>query len=94
MSVREALNSKKGSSSKDQDVDANDCNDAAADDDDDDEAKFDARMRLQILRKRQELGDTGTRQKISNGNLYSSVINLIHLHVQNIFPASNMFFFI
>lgn len=34
----------------------------------DDEASFDARMRLQILSKRKELGDLPTKQKFRNGN--------------------------
>ena len=54
MSVREALNFKKASSSKDQDVDSPNANDHS--DDEDNDAKFDACMRLQILRKQQELG--------------------------------------
>lgn len=65
MSVREALNSKKGSS-KDKEIGpSNAYNHSDGDDDDGDEAKFDTRMRLQILKKRKELGDNGSREKIS-----------------------------
>lgn len=39
---------------------------------DDDEASFDARMRLQILSKRKELGYLPTKQKFPNGNFLLS----------------------
>lgn len=39
----------------------------------DDEASFDARMRLQILSKRKELGDLPTKQKFRNGNFLLSI---------------------
>ncbi|XP_076945270.1 peptidyl-prolyl cis-trans isomerase CYP57-like isoform X1 [Bidens hawaiensis] len=56
MSVREALNSKKEELVKDSDADS-------ADDNDDDETTFDTRMRLQILKKKKELGDMPTKSK-------------------------------
>lgn len=65
MSVREALSSKKDGSRKDQEIDF-----PGSDDDDDDEAKFDARMRMQILRKRNELGDVPC-DKVSRGTYLS-----------------------
>ncbi|PKA57299.1 Peptidyl-prolyl cis-trans isomerase-like 2 [Apostasia shenzhenica] len=55
-SVRDALNSKRNDSNNDQKFDRPDAFDYS--DDDDDEAKFDARMRSQILKKRREQGDT------------------------------------
>lgn len=61
LSVREALSSKKGDSKKDPEINHPDTSDYS----DDDEAKFDERMRLQILRKRRELGDISTREKLS-----------------------------
>lgn len=59
--VREALTSKKA----DAETDTFGTHGSGDDDDDDedDEAKFDARMRSQILRKRIELGDTTAREK-------------------------------
>ncbi|ONK55078.1 uncharacterized protein A4U43_UnF7820 [Asparagus officinalis] len=66
LSIREALSSKKGCSSKDQEANSLDASDHS-DDDDGDEAKFDERMRLQILRKRKELGDIKNNEKFSKG---------------------------
>uniref|UniRef100_A0A1D1XHK0 Peptidyl-prolyl cis-trans isomerase CWC27 n=1 Tax=Anthurium amnicola TaxID=1678845 RepID=A0A1D1XHK0_9ARAE len=63
--VREALSSKKGQHGKDSEIDTPGSHGHSDDDnDDDDEAKFDARMRTQILRKRMELGDITTREKL------------------------------
>ncbi|XP_008809297.2 peptidyl-prolyl cis-trans isomerase CYP57 [Phoenix dactylifera] len=61
LSVREVLSSKKGDSTKDPEINYPDTYDHS----DDDEAKFDERMRLQILRKRRELGDISTHEKSS-----------------------------
>lgn len=70
LSVRDALSSKKEESRK-----RFGDNDANLDDsDDDNEADFDARMRRQILKKRQELGDLPPKPKLQNG---ISVIFLI-----------------
>ncbi|XP_010247377.1 PREDICTED: peptidyl-prolyl cis-trans isomerase CYP57 [Nelumbo nucifera] len=69
LSVREALSGKKGDPQKGPDSTSHDVSDDDDDDDDnddDDEAKFDERMRLQILKKRKELGDLPTRQKLPN----------------------------
>lgn len=81
LSIREALSSKKGCSSKDQEANSPDASDHS-DDDDGDEAKFDERMRLQILRKRKELGDIKNNEKFSKGNLFSSDISMIHLRAK------------
>ncbi|KAK4274557.1 hypothetical protein QN277_017759 [Acacia crassicarpa] len=62
LSVRDALSSKKEESQKkSEDNDAN-----LGDSDDDDEADFDARMRSQILKRRQELGDLPLKPKLRN----------------------------
>ncbi|KAG1346272.1 peptidyl-prolyl cis-trans isomerase CYP57 [Cocos nucifera] len=61
LSVRETLSSKKGDLKNDPETNYPDTYDHS----DDDEAKFDERMRLQILRKRRELGDISTREKLS-----------------------------
>lgn len=89
MSVREALHSKKGGSSKDHEMSSPGANDRS--DEDDDEATFDARMRMQILKKRNELG--GTSEKISNSNLFPLFICLIFLHLKNIFHVNNILCF-
>lgn len=57
MSVRGALTSKKEELSKEPDADS-------AGDSDDDEGNFDARMRQQILKKKKELGDMPSKQKL------------------------------
>lgn len=64
LSVREALSSKKEVFPKESEAEESLYNS------DDDEASFDARMRLQILSKRKELGDlpVPTKQKFQNGN--------------------------
>ncbi|KAH7651935.1 Cyclophilin-type peptidyl-prolyl cis-trans isomerase protein [Dioscorea alata] len=71
LSVREALNSRKGDSNKDEGINAPETYDHSGGDDDDDddgdEAKFDAHMRMQILRRRRELGDISTREKSATG---------------------------
>lgn len=61
LSVREALSSKKEESHKGVEADVYN------DNDDEDEADFDARMRQQILRKRNELGDLPTKPKLRKG---------------------------
>ena len=61
LSVREALNSKKEEFWKGLEAESYD------DDDNEDEAHFDARMRQQILRKRNELGDLPPKPKLRNG---------------------------
>lgn len=63
LSVRDALNSKKDEPQKDSDVGSTACLDFS----DDDEADFDARMRMQILKKRKELGDLPPKPKLRNG---------------------------
>ncbi|XP_020105732.1 peptidyl-prolyl cis-trans isomerase CYP57 isoform X3 [Ananas comosus] len=65
LSVREALSSKKGDS-KDSEFNYQETDDHSDEDaDDGDEAKFDARMRSRILRKRMEMGDITTREKLT-----------------------------
>ncbi|XP_020236449.1 peptidyl-prolyl cis-trans isomerase CYP57 isoform X2 [Cajanus cajan] len=63
LSVREALNSKKEEPQRDSEAG----NMAHLDSSDDDEADFDARMRMQILKKRKELGDIPAKPKSQNG---------------------------
>ncbi|KAG4931386.1 hypothetical protein JHK86_048347 [Glycine max] len=62
LSVRDALNSKKDEPQKDSDAGSMACLDFS----DDDEADFDARMRMQILKKRKELGDLPPKPKLRN----------------------------
>ncbi|XXG42438.1 hypothetical protein AAC387_Pa01g2720 [Persea americana] len=58
MSVREALTSKRESFERELEKNLSESRGLSEDDDDDgDDAKFDARMRLQILKKRRELGE-------------------------------------
>lgn len=64
LSVREALSSKKDDSWKETHSKFSE----TLPDSDDDEANFDNRMRLQILKKRKELGDHSAKQKSHNGN--------------------------
>lgn len=74
LSVRGALSSKKEESQ--------DKFSESLDYSDDDEANFDARMRQQILRKRKELGDHPTKQKLHNGNRPHYRIHLVdHLNI-------------
>ncbi|XP_064934184.1 peptidyl-prolyl cis-trans isomerase CYP57-like isoform X1 [Musa acuminata AAA Group] len=61
LAVREALTSNKVDSIREHEMDDLDADDHS---DDDDEANFDARMRLQILRKRREMGDVATHEKL------------------------------
>lgn len=68
LSVREALSSKKDESWKE----AHSKFSETLADSDDDEANFDNRMRLQILKKRKELGDHSAKQKSHNGNIMHS----------------------
>ena len=66
MSVREALTSKRESFERELEKNLSESRGLSEDDDDDgDDAKFDARMRLQILKKRRELGEIPNQ---SNGN--------------------------
>lgn len=67
LSVREALSLKKEESQKESEAVALDSCDYSENDDDGDEANFDARMRQQILRKREEHGDRPTKRKLPNG---------------------------
>ncbi|PON71720.1 Cyclophilin-type peptidyl-prolyl cis-trans isomerase [Parasponia andersonii] len=62
LSVREALNSKKEEFQNGVE------DESYGDVDDEDDANFDARMRQQILRKRNELGDLPPKQKLHNGD--------------------------
>ncbi|XP_034683697.1 peptidyl-prolyl cis-trans isomerase CYP57 [Vitis riparia] len=64
LSVREALSAKKEESWKESESEFSNFLDHS----DDDEANFDARMRQQILRKRKELDDLPTKQKLNKGN--------------------------
>lgn len=64
LSVREALSSKKDESWKETHSKFSE----TLPDSDDDEANFDNRMRLQILKKRKELGDHSTKQKSHNAS--------------------------
>ncbi|KAK9099402.1 hypothetical protein Syun_026447 [Stephania yunnanensis] len=59
LSVRETLSSKKEESQKEENIDSSGFHDL----DDEDEAQFDTRMRLQILKKRKELGDLPIKKK-------------------------------
>lgn len=69
LSVREALSSKKGDS-KDPEFNYQETDDHSDEDaDDGDEAKFDARMRSRILRKRMEMGDITTSEKLTAGSV-------------------------
>ncbi|KDP34070.1 hypothetical protein JCGZ_07641 [Jatropha curcas] len=61
LSVREALSSKKEAPLKDSGAEFS--NSGGDDDEDENEANFDARMRQQILRKRNDLGDLPSKQK-------------------------------
>nr|XP_007161133.1 hypothetical protein PHAVU_001G045200g [Phaseolus vulgaris]ESW33127.1 hypothetical protein PHAVU_001G045200g [Phaseolus vulgaris] len=63
LSVRETLNSKKEEPQKD----SAPGNIARLDSSDDDEADFDSRMRMQILKKRKELGDLPPKSKLQKG---------------------------
>ncbi|KAJ0985515.1 hypothetical protein J5N97_003871 [Dioscorea zingiberensis] len=72
LSVREALNSRKGDLNKVEGTDAPETYDYSGDDDD--EAKFDSHMRLQILKKRRELGDISTHEKSANDKSGQSVL--------------------
>lgn len=65
LSVREALSAKKEESWKESESEFSNLLDHS----DDDEANFDARMRQQILRKRKELDDLPTKQKLNKGTL-------------------------
>nr|QMV80865.1 peptidylprolyl cis-trans isomerase 58 [Clitoria ternatea] len=65
LSVRDALNSKKEERQKDSE--AGNMAHLDSSDDDDNEADFDARMRMQILKKRKELGDHPPKPKLQNG---------------------------
>lgn len=65
MSVREALTSKRDRFERELENNLSDSHGLSDDDNDDgDEAKFDARMRIKILKKRRELGEVSSQ---SNG---------------------------
>ncbi|KOM48751.1 hypothetical protein LR48_Vigan07g245500 [Vigna angularis] len=68
LSVRETLNAKKEEPQKD----SAPGNIARLDSSDDDEADFDSRMRMQILKKRKELGDLPPKPKLQKGSLSCS----------------------
>lgn len=70
LSVRDALSSKKEESQKDSEAG----NLAHPDSSDDDEADFDARMRLQILQKRKDLGDLPPKPKLQNGTIIFHIL--------------------
>nr|QMV80864.1 peptidylprolyl cis-trans isomerase 57 [Clitoria ternatea] len=70
LSVRDALNSKKEEHQKDSETGNLAHPDSS--DDDDNEADFDARMRMQILKKRKELGDLPSKPKLQNAGRSSS----------------------
>lgn len=70
LSVREALSSKKDESWKETHTKFSE----TLADSDDDEANFDNRMRLQILKKRKELGDQSTSHKLHNGNVMHYIL--------------------
>ncbi|KAK9131254.1 hypothetical protein Sjap_011741 [Stephania japonica] len=59
LSVRETLSSKKEEPQKEENIDSSGFHDL----DDEDEAQFDVRMRLQILKKRKEIGDLPIKKK-------------------------------
>lgn len=65
LSVREALSAKREGLQKESEAEFTESLY-----DSDDEASFDAQMRLQILKKRRELGDLPTKQKFHNGNIH------------------------
>lgn len=73
ITVREALNTKKGEFDRTRDKDHSKSRYSDDDNniDDDDGSSFDARMRMQILKKRQEQGDVITREKPQKGNAMS-----------------------
>ncbi|KAF5936367.1 hypothetical protein HYC85_027496 [Camellia sinensis] len=62
LSVRETLSSKREELRKESEAEFPESLDYS----DDDEASFDARMRLQILKRRKELGDLPTKEKLHN----------------------------
>ncbi|XP_061355882.1 peptidyl-prolyl cis-trans isomerase CYP57 isoform X3 [Gastrolobium bilobum] len=64
LSVRDALSSKKEEPQKDSETGKFGRLDSS---DDDDEANFDARMRMQILKKRKDIGDLPPKPKLQNG---------------------------
>lgn len=79
LAVREALTSNKVDSIREHEMDDLDADDHS---DDDDEANFDARMRLQILRKRREIGDVATHDKLPAGNV-CYLTRCIFMHLIN-----------
>ncbi|CAD5163339.1 unnamed protein product [Musa acuminata subsp. malaccensis] len=79
LAVREALTSNKVDSIREHEMDDLDADDHS---DDDDEANFDARMRLQILRKRKEMGDVATHDKLPAGNV-CYLTRCIFMHLIN-----------
>lgn len=75
LSVRDALNSKKEEPQKDSEADDL----AHLDSSDDNEADFDARMRMQILKKRKELGDLRPKPKLQNGT--SIIFHIVYCNL-------------
>ncbi|XP_010535890.1 PREDICTED: peptidyl-prolyl cis-trans isomerase CYP57 [Tarenaya hassleriana] len=69
LSVREALSSKKEGTQKDKSFAVSgSIGDSEEDDDDGDEAKFDAKMRRQVLNRRKEMGDMPSKPIQKKGN--------------------------
>ncbi|KAI4377525.1 hypothetical protein MLD38_015132 [Melastoma candidum] len=67
LSVRDALSSKKHASVRESGAGFFSSSRESGDDNDEDEASFDARMRRQILKKREEMGDLSSKPKSSDG---------------------------
>jgi len=76
LSVRETLNTKKEDPQKDS-APGNIARLDSSDDDDDDEADFDSKMRMQILKKRKELGDLPPKPKLPKGT--SNCLHIYHI---------------
>lgn len=72
LSVRDALSSKKEEPQKDSEADHL----AHLDSSDGDEADFDSRMRMRILKKRNEMGDLPPKPKLQNGT--SIILHIVH----------------
>lgn len=67
LSVRDALISKKDGFFRESGAEFLNPSQEYGDDNDEDEASFDARMRRQILKKREEMGDLPSKPKLSDG---------------------------
>lgn len=84
LSVREALSFKKEESQKDSEARVSGLHHSS--DDEDDDANFDARMRRQILRKREELGDAPNKPKLpkESSDTKSSEISVSRSKAENL----------